>query len=199
MRGSAPPNVPHRSSRKHQHIGPSPSPNLPRSQRKPRLTPGERKERRRTRAVRHRQVCKAQGLCRDCTQPTILGQTRCTTCAENHGAHATVRPTPNHSAEPSPAGPMKVSPTDDDRPRPTGRLFFASQHTVQSTENEACHSEQLTKRPPAVSETAGFLENDKRHGNDEFSNGSSRKVSFAQRKQFQFNPNPPKEGVGSVP
>ena len=63
---------------------PIPKPKPAKEPKKARLTPGERKECRRARAARHRQVCKAQGLCRDRTQPTILGQTRCTTCAEKH-------------------------------------------------------------------------------------------------------------------
>ena len=49
-----------------------------------RLTPEERQERARARAAEKRSKLKEQGLCKDCQQPAILGQTRCPACAENH-------------------------------------------------------------------------------------------------------------------
>ena len=49
-----------------------------------RLTPEERRERARARAVEKRSKLKEQGLCRDCQQPAIPGQTRCPDCAEKH-------------------------------------------------------------------------------------------------------------------
>ena len=49
-----------------------------------RLTAEERKERARTRAAENRSKLKDAGLCKDCRQPAIHGQTRCTDCAENH-------------------------------------------------------------------------------------------------------------------
>ena len=48
------------------------------------LNPDERRERARARAVEHRQKLKEAGLCRDCRQPAILGQTRCLSCADKH-------------------------------------------------------------------------------------------------------------------
>ena len=49
-----------------------------------RLTPEERQERGRARAVEKRSKLKEQGLCRDCRQPAIPGQTRCPSCAAKH-------------------------------------------------------------------------------------------------------------------
>ena len=49
-----------------------------------RLTPEERQERARARAVEARSKLKDAGLCKDCRQPAIPGQTRCPDCAENH-------------------------------------------------------------------------------------------------------------------
>ena len=49
-----------------------------------RLTPEERQERGRARAVEKRSKLKEQGLCRDCQQPAIPEQTRCVDCAEKH-------------------------------------------------------------------------------------------------------------------
>lgn len=46
------------------------------------LTPEERKERARTRASATRQQRKRDGLCRDCPNNAIEGQTRCADCAE---------------------------------------------------------------------------------------------------------------------
>ena len=59
----------------------------PRASKKPkrvRLTPEERQERARERAVETRSKLKDAGLCKDCRQPAIPGQTRCPDCAENH-------------------------------------------------------------------------------------------------------------------
>ena len=49
-----------------------------------RLTPEERQERARARAAEKRSKLKEQGLCKDCQQPAILVQTRCTSCADKH-------------------------------------------------------------------------------------------------------------------
>ena len=49
-----------------------------------RLTPEERQERGRARAVEKRSKLKAAGLCKDCRQPAIPGQTRCSSCADKH-------------------------------------------------------------------------------------------------------------------
>ena len=49
-----------------------------------RLTPEQRQEQARARAVENRSNLKKQGLCRDCKQPAMPGRTRCTSCAENH-------------------------------------------------------------------------------------------------------------------
>ena len=49
-----------------------------------RLTPEERQERARARAVEARNKLKEAGLCRDCRQRAIPGQTRCPDCAEKH-------------------------------------------------------------------------------------------------------------------
>ena len=59
----------------------------PKTSKKPkrvRLTPEERKERGRARAAENRLKLKESGLCRDCRQPAIPGQTRCPACTENH-------------------------------------------------------------------------------------------------------------------
>ena len=59
----------------------------PKAAKKPkrvRLTAEERKEQGRTRAAENRLKLKESGLCRDCRQPAIPGQTRCPDCAEKH-------------------------------------------------------------------------------------------------------------------
>ena len=48
------------------------------------LTPEGRKERARARAAATRQQRKRDGLCRDCANPAIAGQTRCADCADKH-------------------------------------------------------------------------------------------------------------------
>ena len=57
-----------------------------------RITPEERQERCRARAVETRSKLKDAGLCKDCRQPAIPGQTRCPDCAEKH--RKTRRPSP---------------------------------------------------------------------------------------------------------
>ena len=47
-----------------------------------RLTPEELKERRRQRAVKRRQNRKERGICIDCPNRAVEGQTRCTDCVE---------------------------------------------------------------------------------------------------------------------
>ena len=49
-----------------------------------RLTPEERQERPRARAAEKRRKLKESGLCKDCQQPAIPGQTRCQSCANKH-------------------------------------------------------------------------------------------------------------------
>ena len=59
----------------------------PKTSKKPkrvRLTPEERQERRRARAVETRSKLQDSGLCKDCRQPAIPGQTRCPSCVEKH-------------------------------------------------------------------------------------------------------------------
>ena len=59
----------------------------PKASKKPkrvRLTPEERQERARARAAEKRLMLKQSGLCKDCRQPAIPGQNRCSTCAEKH-------------------------------------------------------------------------------------------------------------------
>ena len=59
----------------------------PKTSKKPkrvRLTPGERQERGRARAAENRRKLKDSGLCKDCRQPAIPGQTRCPSCVEKH-------------------------------------------------------------------------------------------------------------------
>ena len=48
------------------------------------LTPEARRERTRTRDKEKREIAKSLGICRDCGEPAILGQTRCEQCAERH-------------------------------------------------------------------------------------------------------------------
>ena len=59
-------------------------PKPPKKPKRTRLTVEERQERARARAVETRSKLKESGLCRDCRQPAIPGQTRCTNCAEQH-------------------------------------------------------------------------------------------------------------------
>lgn len=49
-----------------------------------RLTPSDRKERKRTPAAQRRQNRKEQGLCIDCPNKAVEGQTGCPDCAEKH-------------------------------------------------------------------------------------------------------------------
>ncbi len=51
---------------------------------KPKLTDEEKRELRRVRAAEERQRRKELGLCRDCPNTAIAGQTRCADCAERH-------------------------------------------------------------------------------------------------------------------
>ena len=68
-----------------------PGPNVPSPQRKtarntirPRSQTPERRAYRRRYAQQKRERQKSLGLCRDCSNPAIPGQTRCTTCADKH-------------------------------------------------------------------------------------------------------------------
>ena len=59
----------------------------PKTTKKPKqvpLTSEERRERTRARAAEHRRNTKKSGLCRDCRQPAIPGQTRCPECVDKH-------------------------------------------------------------------------------------------------------------------
>ena len=49
-----------------------------------RLTPLERKERKRTLAAQRRQNRKKQGICIDCPNQAVAGQTRCPDCADKN-------------------------------------------------------------------------------------------------------------------
>jgi len=51
---------------------------------KPKLTDEQRRELRRVRAAEERQRRKELGLCRDCPNVAVEGQTRCSDCAEKH-------------------------------------------------------------------------------------------------------------------
>ena len=51
---------------------------------KPKLTEEQKRELRRVRAAEERQRRKELGLCRDCPNCAIAGQTRCADCAEKH-------------------------------------------------------------------------------------------------------------------
>ena len=51
---------------------------------KPKLTDEQKRELRRVRAAEERQRRKELGLCRDCPNTAIAGQTRCADCAERH-------------------------------------------------------------------------------------------------------------------
>ena len=59
------------------------APKDPKPKRVP-LTPEAKKERKRTAFKRWLEGIKALGLCRDCHEPAIGGQTRCQRCAEQH-------------------------------------------------------------------------------------------------------------------
>ena len=66
---------------------PKPATAKPKTAKKPkrvRLTTEERKERGRARAAENRLKLIESGLCRDCRQPAITGQTRCPECADRH-------------------------------------------------------------------------------------------------------------------
>ena len=51
---------------------------------KPRLTEEQKRELRRVRAAEERQRRKELGLCRDCKNLAVRGQTRCPDCAKKH-------------------------------------------------------------------------------------------------------------------
>ena len=61
------------------------APKDPKPKRAP-LTSEARKERDRTRSKRRFEDAKSLGLCRDCREPALEGQTRCEKCAERHRA-----------------------------------------------------------------------------------------------------------------
>ena len=49
-----------------------------------RLTVEQRQERARARAAENRRNLKDSGLCKDCRQPAVPGQVRCSSCADKH-------------------------------------------------------------------------------------------------------------------
>ena len=49
-----------------------------------RLTPDERRERARARAVENRRKLKELSICKDCRKPAVPGQVRCSSCADKH-------------------------------------------------------------------------------------------------------------------
>ena len=48
------------------------------------LTPDERRERARARAVENRRKLKELSICKDCRKPVVPGQVRCSSCADKH-------------------------------------------------------------------------------------------------------------------
>ena len=59
-------------------------PKAPKKPKQARLTAEERQERARARAAEHRSKMKKSGLCKDCRNTAIPGQTRCQDCAKKH-------------------------------------------------------------------------------------------------------------------
>ena len=73
--------------KKKQPAKPATTTAKPKASQKPkrvRLTPEERQDRARARAVEARGKLKDAGLCKDCRERAIPGQTRCPDCAEKH-------------------------------------------------------------------------------------------------------------------
>ena len=59
-------------------------PTVSKKLKKPQLEPEERKEHSRARAAENRKRRKAMGLCKDCPNQAIAGQSRCSSCAEKN-------------------------------------------------------------------------------------------------------------------
>ena len=59
-------------------------PKAPKNPKRARLTVKEKQERARARAAENRTKLKDAGLCKDCRNTAIPGQTRCPECAEKH-------------------------------------------------------------------------------------------------------------------
>ena len=114
-------------------------PAKPKPSKKPKrtcLTVEERRERARARAVETRSKLKESGLCRDCRQPAIPGQTRCPDCAEQHRksrqprqsksnhrdgstAQSATKLKPPFPSEPTEDGDSKQPKSSNILPRPT--------------------------------------------------------------------------------
>ena len=94
------------------------------------LSPEAKKERDRTRSQEKRSKAKAMGLCRDCPQPAIDGQTRCRKHRADLLAYSRSRRAAAKQSENSPspkppartpqngANPQPAKPTDQPRPQP---------------------------------------------------------------------------------
>ena len=123
------PNQPNTTSR-------SKKPNHPN---RPKLTPEQNKEFRSVRAAEERQRRQELGLCRECPNQTIKGQTRCPDCANKH----------------SKAQKQQSSPAE------TGKGPIQERHTALTTEvpSKKAHSQSPTKqhKPTPDSETTASV------------------------------------------
>ena len=123
------PNQPNTTSR-------SKKPNHPN---RPKLTPEQNKEFRSVRAAEKRQRRQELGLCRECPNQTIKGQTRCPDCANKH----------------SKAQKQQSSPAE------TGKGPIQERHTALTTEDptKKAHPQPPTKQRKASppSETAATV------------------------------------------
>ena len=84
----APKSKPVKSRKAPSTLEPAPSATKPskagktKKPKRARLTPEELKERRQQRAVKRRQNRKERGICADCPNPAVEGQTKCPDCVE---------------------------------------------------------------------------------------------------------------------
>ena len=99
------------------------APKDPKQKRVP-LTPEAKNERRRTSFKKRLEEAKALGLCRDCREPAIEGQTRCQQCAERHRVrrredHRRRRAATNKLSEDKPTqGPVAPASPGGTTPQP---------------------------------------------------------------------------------
>ena len=123
----------------HKQPNTTSKPKKPTQPKRPKLTPDQKKEFTRVRAAEERQRRKELGLCRECPNQTIKGQTRCPDCAKKHSQAQKRQSNPAET----PKGPIQVS------------------HIVLGTEGptKKAHSQSPTKqhKPTPDSETTASV------------------------------------------
>ena len=138
--GNTRPRKPKTTTPDHKRPNTTPQSKKPTQTKSPKLTSDQNKEFKRVRAAEERQRRKELGLCQECPNQAIKGQTRCPDCAKKHSNA--------QNKQPSPAG--------------TGKGPIQESHNVLGTEGPAkkTHSQSPTKKRKAspTSKTAASEE-----------------------------------------